>query len=102
MWLHKELSIATKHPVNMNLLNVPTHITLSLEQVFMNDEEFSRWQICITYLVTIHSYYYLKMPSCMQLVFRTVGYSGADIRNLVNEAGIMSVSHTFDIINFEA
>ncbi|KAL6975057.1 hypothetical protein U1Q18_023852 [Sarracenia purpurea var. burkii] len=26
-----------------------------------------------------------------QLVFRTVGYSGADIRNLVNEAGIMSV-----------
>ncbi|KAI8011682.1 hypothetical protein LOK49_LG06G00056 [Camellia lanceoleosa] len=25
------------------------------------------------------------------LVFRTVGYSGADIRNLVNEAGIMSV-----------
>ena len=28
----------------------------------------------------------------VQLVFRTVGYSGADIRNLVNEAGIMSVS----------
>lgn len=27
-----------------------------------------------------------------QLVFRTVGYSGADIRNLVNEATIMSVS----------
>ncbi|KAH9620703.1 hypothetical protein KSS87_010135 [Heliosperma pusillum] len=26
-----------------------------------------------------------------KLVFRTVGYSGADIRNLVNEAGIMSV-----------
>ncbi|KAL8195826.1 hypothetical protein R6Q57_025579 [Mikania cordata] len=26
-----------------------------------------------------------------QLVFRTVGYSGADIRNLVNEAGIMAV-----------
>ncbi|KAI3886935.1 hypothetical protein MKW92_040259 [Papaver armeniacum] len=26
-----------------------------------------------------------------ELVFRTVGYSGADIRNLVNEAGIMSV-----------
>ncbi|XP_057473499.1 ATP-dependent zinc metalloprotease FTSH 12, chloroplastic [Actinidia eriantha] len=26
-----------------------------------------------------------------QLAFRTVGYSGADIRNLVNEAGIMSV-----------
>ncbi|CDP18091.1 unnamed protein product [Coffea canephora] len=25
-----------------------------------------------------------------KLVFRTVGYSGADIRNLVNEAGIMS------------
>ncbi|KAH6787857.1 FTSH protease 12 [Perilla frutescens var. hirtella] len=27
-----------------------------------------------------------------KVVFRTVGYSGADIRNLVNEAGIMSVS----------
>ncbi|KAJ8435305.1 hypothetical protein Cgig2_026397 [Carnegiea gigantea] len=27
----------------------------------------------------------------LQLVFRTVGYSGADIRSLVNEAGIMSV-----------
>lgn len=27
----------------------------------------------------------------LQLVFRTVGYSGADIRNLVNEAAIMSV-----------
>ncbi|KAG0496155.1 hypothetical protein HPP92_000846 [Vanilla planifolia] len=27
----------------------------------------------------------------MKLVFRTVGYSGADIRNLVNEAAIMSV-----------
>ncbi|XP_057948063.1 ATP-dependent zinc metalloprotease FTSH 12, chloroplastic [Malania oleifera] len=26
-----------------------------------------------------------------KLVFRTVGYSGADVRNLVNEAGIMSV-----------
>ncbi|RAL41099.1 hypothetical protein DM860_008797 [Cuscuta australis] len=26
-----------------------------------------------------------------KLVFRTVGYSGADIRNLVNEAGIMSI-----------
>ncbi|XP_051125031.1 ATP-dependent zinc metalloprotease FTSH 12, chloroplastic [Andrographis paniculata] len=26
-----------------------------------------------------------------EVVFRTVGYSGADIRNLVNEAGIMSV-----------
>ncbi|XP_076933557.1 ATP-dependent zinc metalloprotease FTSH 12, chloroplastic-like [Bidens hawaiensis] len=26
-----------------------------------------------------------------ELVFRTVGYSGADIRNLVNEAGIMAV-----------
>lgn len=31
----------------------------------------------------------------LQLVFRTVGYSGADIRNLVNEAGIMSVSLFF-------
>lgn len=30
--------------------------------------------------------------SSLQVVFRTVGYSGADIRNLVNEAGIMSVS----------
>ncbi|KAL3345395.1 hypothetical protein AABB24_024391 [Solanum stoloniferum] len=30
-----------------------------------------------------------------KLVFRTVGYSGADIRNLVNEAGIMSVSLFF-------
>jgi len=30
-----------------------------------------------------------------QLVFRTVGYSGADIRNLVNEAAIMSVSSTY-------
>lgn len=28
----------------------------------------------------------------VQLVFRTVGFSGADIRNLVNEAAIMSVS----------
>ena len=27
-----------------------------------------------------------------QLVFCTVGFSGADIRNLVNEAAIMSVS----------
>lgn len=26
-------------------------------------------------------------------MFRTVGYSGADIRNLVNEAGIMAVSY---------
>ncbi|KAL8211227.1 hypothetical protein R6Q57_005664 [Mikania cordata] len=30
-----------------------------------------------------------------QLVFRTVGYSGADIRNLVNEAGIMALSLFF-------
>lgn len=40
-----------------------------------------------------------------ELVFRTVGYSGADIRNLVNEAGIMSVReghskiHQRDIID---
>ncbi|CAA2974678.1 ATP-dependent zinc metalloprotease FTSH 12, chloroplastic [Olea europaea subsp. europaea] len=33
--------------------------------------------------------FYFSLP--VQLVFRTVGYSGADIRNLVNEAGIMSV-----------
>ena len=30
----------------------------------------------------------------VQLVYRTVGFSGADIRNLVNEAAIMSVSKT--------
>lgn len=45
---------------------------------------------------------WLKLMNCfmlnvvlfftLQVVFRTVGYSGADIRNLVNEAGIMSVS----------
>ncbi|KAJ8568403.1 hypothetical protein K7X08_027936 [Anisodus acutangulus] len=40
-----------------------------------------------------------------KLVFRTVGYSGADIRNLVNEAGIMAVRkghskiHEKDIID---
>ncbi|KAJ8527613.1 hypothetical protein K7X08_015064 [Anisodus acutangulus] len=40
-----------------------------------------------------------------KLVFRTVGYSGADIRNLVNEAGIMAVRkghskiHQKDIID---
>ncbi|CAN4096890.1 unnamed protein product [Withania somnifera] len=40
-----------------------------------------------------------------KLVFRTVGYSGADIRNLVNESGIMSVRkghskiHQQDIID---
>jgi ATP-dependent 26S proteasome regulatory subunit len=28
----------------------------------------------------------------IQLVFRTIGYSGADIRNIINEAGIMAVS----------
>jgi cell division protease FtsH len=27
-----------------------------------------------------------------KLVFRTIGYSGADIRNIINEAGIMAVS----------
>lgn len=27
-----------------------------------------------------------------QVVYRTLGYSGADIRNLINEAGIMAVS----------
>ena len=35
---------------------------------------------------------YLFFLQLLQLVFRTVGYSGADIRNLVNEAAIMSVS----------
>ncbi|XP_006347120.1 ATP-dependent zinc metalloprotease FTSH 12, chloroplastic [Solanum tuberosum] len=34
-----------------------------------------------------------------KLVFRTVGYSGADIRNLVNEAGIMSVRKGHSKIN---
>lgn len=38
-------------------------------------------------LITIISYAF-----SWQLVFRTVGFSGADIRNLVNEAAIMSVS----------
>ncbi|KAH0454294.1 hypothetical protein IEQ34_016218 [Dendrobium chrysotoxum] len=33
-----------------------------------------------------------------QLVFRTVGYSGADIRNLVNEAAIMSVRKSHSLI----
>ncbi|KAM1234753.1 hypothetical protein FF1_004282 [Malus domestica] len=33
--------------------------------------------------------YLLHLP--LQLVFRTVGFSGADIPNLVNEAAIMSV-----------
>lgn len=33
-----------------------------------------------------------------KLVFRTVGYSGADIRNLVNEAGIMSVRRGHSMI----
>ncbi|KAG6763896.1 hypothetical protein POTOM_031343 [Populus tomentosa] len=31
------------------------------------------------------------MPLTLQLVFRAVGFHGADIRNLVNEAAIMSV-----------
>lgn len=35
----------------------------------------------------------------LQLVFRTVGYSGADMRNLVNEAGIMSVSRLLKILS---
>ena len=35
---------------------------------------------------------YLFFLQLLQLVFRTVGYSGADIRNLVNEGAIMSVS----------
>ncbi|XP_071730321.1 ATP-dependent zinc metalloprotease FTSH 12, chloroplastic-like [Rutidosis leptorrhynchoides] len=34
-----------------------------------------------------------------KLVFRTVGYSGADIRNLVNEAGIMAVRKGHTEIN---
>ncbi|MCD7454691.1 ATP-dependent zinc metalloprotease FTSH 12, chloroplastic [Datura stramonium] len=34
-----------------------------------------------------------------KLVFRTVGYSGADIRNLVNEAGIMSVRKGHSLIH---
>ncbi|XP_021741264.1 ATP-dependent zinc metalloprotease FTSH 12, chloroplastic-like [Chenopodium quinoa] len=34
-----------------------------------------------------------------KLVFRTVGYSGADIRNLVNEAGIMSVRKGHSMIS---
>ncbi|XP_020573848.1 ATP-dependent zinc metalloprotease FTSH 12, chloroplastic-like [Phalaenopsis equestris] len=34
-----------------------------------------------------------------QLVFRTVGYSGADIRNLVNEAAIMSVRKNHSLIS---
>ncbi|KAH0874443.1 hypothetical protein HID58_071805 [Brassica napus] len=35
---------------------------------------------------------YIGLPDAKQrLVFRTVGFSGADIRNLVNEAAIMSV-----------
>ncbi|KAI0497945.1 hypothetical protein KFK09_021185 [Dendrobium nobile] len=33
-----------------------------------------------------------------KLVFRTVGYSGADIRNLVNEAAIMSVRKSHSLI----
>ncbi|KAJ6901310.1 hypothetical protein NC651_019158 [Populus alba x Populus x berolinensis] len=32
------------------------------------------------------------MPLTLQLVFRAVGFHGADIRNLVNEAAIMSVT----------
>ncbi|KAG9438959.1 hypothetical protein H6P81_019124 [Aristolochia fimbriata] len=36
-----------------------------------------------------------------KLVFRTVGYSGADIRNLVNEAGIMSVRKGHSMITQE-
>lgn len=34
----------------------------------------------------------VKILPLYQLVFRTVGYSGADVRNLVNEAAIMAVS----------
>ncbi|KAK6123878.1 hypothetical protein DH2020_042369 [Rehmannia glutinosa] len=34
-----------------------------------------------------------------KVVFRTVGYSGADIRNLVNEAGIMSVRKEHSMIS---
>lgn len=34
----------------------------------------------------------------LQLVFRTVGFSGADIRNLVNESAIMSVSFLLTLI----
>ncbi|CAM6084023.1 unnamed protein product [Calypogeia fissa] len=33
-----------------------------------------------------------------KLVFRTIGYSGADIRNLINEAGIMAVREGHDQI----
>jgi len=33
----------------------------------------------------------VAVSATQQLVFRTVGFSGADIRNLVNEAAIMSV-----------
>lgn len=37
----------------------------------------------------------LGLSSILQVVFRTVGFSGADIRNLVNEAAIMSVSKIY-------
>lgn len=39
------------------------------------------------------------LSASQQLVFRTVGFSGADIRNLVNESAIMSVSTKLQIIS---
>jgi len=39
----------------------------------------------------------VALSATQQLVFRTVGFSGADIRNLVNEAAIMSVGTEFQI-----
>lgn len=34
-----------------------------------------------------------------QVVYRTLGYSGADIRNLINEAGIMAVSLFYESLH---
>ncbi|CAI5517207.1 unnamed protein product [Closterium sp. Naga37s-1] len=39
----------------------------------------------------------LETPTC-QVAFRTIGFSGADIRNLVNEAGIMAVRRGHTVI----